>query len=217
MKTVEPENAAELAHLLKYDTWTPNQAFCLFCELSPTLFDDATNPDLVMPEAIRSSPAFEKFFQLWDIWMSGIPIREEAYAYSPAYYVNWAKAKKIEIPWLAWAEGSGYMVPAEKASIAPANERDIKMDATKITTVQAVVDQAPAVAGRAHVSDKLAKLIQASARFWANADREDRSTHELNATVVAWLVDRGYSQTLAESAATIIRPEWAPTGRRPEE
>lgn len=70
---------------------------------------------------------------------------------------------------------------------------------------------------RAHVSDKLAKLNQAAAKFWGNADRDDRGTHPDNATVAAWLVPQGFSPTLADKAATIIRPEWAPTGRKPEE
>jgi hypothetical protein len=70
---------------------------------------------------------------------------------------------------------------------------------------------------RAHVSDRLAKTNQAAAKFWANADRADRGTHPENAIVSAWLVERGFSKTLADSAATIIRPEWAPTGRKPEQ
>lgn len=70
---------------------------------------------------------------------------------------------------------------------------------------------------RAHLSDKLARMNQAAAKFWGNADRSDRGTHPENATVTAWLVQQGFSQTLADKAATIIRPEWAPTGRKPEE
>ncbi len=70
---------------------------------------------------------------------------------------------------------------------------------------------------RDHVSGKLATLNQAAAWFWANADREDRGTHPKNADVVAWLTRCGYSQTLAEKAVSIIRPEWAPTGRKPED
>jgi hypothetical protein len=65
-------------------------------------------------------------------------------------------------------------------------------------------------------SNKLAFLIQAANKFWANADRDDRATHPDNATVTAWLMERGYSQTLADKAATIIRPEWAGTGRKPD-
>ena len=75
----------------------------------------------------------------------------------------------------------------------------------------------PISASRAHVSDKLAKMNQASTKFWGNADRDDRGTHPNNVTVAAWLEQQGFSATLADKAATIIRPEWAPTGRKPEE
>lgn len=71
--------------------------------------------------------------------------------------------------------------------------------------------------GRGHVSDMLATLNQAAARFWGNADPNDRTTHEPNATIEAWLIQRGFSRTLAEKAATIIRPKWAPPGRKPGE
>lgn len=74
-----------------------------------------------------------------------------------------------------------------------------------------------AVHSGAHVSNKLALLNQAATRFWANADRDDRATHRANKEVVSWLVDRGYKPTLAEKAASIIRPEWAPVGRKPDE
>lgn len=75
----------------------------------------------------------------------------------------------------------------------------------------------PLPTSRAHVSDKLAKLNQAAAKFWANADHDDRGTHPDNSTVTAWLIEQGFSQSLADKAATIIRPEWVPTGRKPEE
>lgn len=70
---------------------------------------------------------------------------------------------------------------------------------------------------RNHVSDKLAKMNQAAAKFWGNADRADRGTHPDNATVAGWLRGQGFSSTLADKAATIVRPEWAPTGRKPDE
>lgn len=69
----------------------------------------------------------------------------------------------------------------------------------------------------ANVSDKLARLNQASRKFWGNADRNDRESHPDNATVAAWLEQQGFSSTLADKAATIIRPDWAPTGRKPKE
>jgi len=70
---------------------------------------------------------------------------------------------------------------------------------------------------RSYVSDKLATLNQAAYRFWANAAREDRASQPTNIEVEAWLVEHGYSQTLAERGATIIRPDWVPPGRKPEE
>ena len=74
----------------------------------------------------------------------------------------------------------------------------------------------PLPTSHTNVSDKLAKMNQASMKFWSNADRDDRGTHPENATVAVWLVKQGFSPTLADKAATIIRPEWAPTGRKPE-
>jgi hypothetical protein len=68
-----------------------------------------------------------------------------------------------------------------------------------------------------HISTKLATLNQAAAKFWENADPDDRGTHPDNSTVAEWLVNREFSQTLADKSATIIRPDWVPVGRKPEE
>ena len=73
------------------------------------------------------------------------------------------------------------------------------------------------VMGQGYISEKLKLMIGAATKWWGNADRDDRGTHPDNAKVAAWLVQRGYSQTLAEKAATIIRPDWAPPGRKPNE
>ena len=72
---------------------------------------------------------------------------------------------------------------------------------------------------RDHVSDKLAWLNQASDRFWSESkvNRDERGTYPDTRNIVTWLVDRGFSETLADKAATIIRPVWAPTGRKPDE
>lgn len=77
-------------------------------------------------------------------------------------------------------------------------------------------DKPPIGSDRAHISNNLTILIQAANKFWANACQDDNSTHPINSHVAAWLIDRGYSQTLAEKGATIIRPEWATTGRKAE-
>ncbi len=86
-------------------------------------------------------------------------------------------------------------------------------------SLRAMVDKANAPGGRDHVSDKLARMNQASLRFWGNADRDDRGTHPDNAMVADWLIneEKSFTQTLADKAATIIRPKWAPTGRKPEQ
>jgi hypothetical protein len=68
-----------------------------------------------------------------------------------------------------------------------------------------------------YMSEKLARMNQAAEKFWANADRNQRDTHPDNAKVAAWFEKHGFSPTLASKAATLIRPEWAPTGRKPDE
>lgn len=79
--------------------------------------------------------------------------------------------------------------------------------------------EAPNVEAAEHPyrSKKLAILNQAATRFWGNADPNDKGTHPNNSDVVAWLVLNRFTETLAEKGATIIRPDWAFTGRKPEE
>ena len=69
---------------------------------------------------------------------------------------------------------------------------------------------------RAHVSRELALLNQAAQRWWANADPDEPQTHPDNPTVASWLIERGMAKTLAERAASIIRPGWAHIGRKPD-
>ncbi len=85
------------------------------------------------------------------------------------------------------------------------------------STIGEQSEEPPAATDRTYVSDNLAILNQAAAKFWANASRDDRTTHPSKTNVVAWLLERGFSQKLADSGATIVRPEWAPTGRKAEE
>lgn len=70
-------------------------------------------------------------------------------------------------------------------------------------------------ATESYMSDKLMLLIQAARRFWENALPEDRGTHPINEKVAEWLVEHGLHASLAQRAATIIRPKWAGTGRKP--
>lgn len=74
----------------------------------------------------------------------------------------------------------------------------------------------PLESHRFHASERLSLLNQASQRWWANASKNDPSTHPDKAEVVAWLIERGMNESLAKHAATIIRPEWAHNGRKPD-
>jgi hypothetical protein len=79
--------------------------------------------------------------------------------------------------------------------------------------------QAEAVLEKSHSnkSDKLAYLNQASNKFWANVDLSDSSTYPTNEEITEFLLTKGFSLTLANSAASIIRPEKAKTGRHKEQ
>jgi hypothetical protein len=67
-----------------------------------------------------------------------------------------------------------------------------------------------------YTSDMLSYLNQASDKFWANALPNETDTHPKNSDVEKWLIERGYSETLAKKAASIIRPDWASKGRPKE-
>lgn len=66
-------------------------------------------------------------------------------------------------------------------------------------------------------SDLLATLNQASLIFWSKVNAKDKSSHPKNDDVTYWLIERGFSKTLADKGATIIRPKWAAIGRKPNE
>ncbi|MGZ8952974.1 MAG: hypothetical protein ACXW01_15165 [Methylobacter sp.] len=65
-------------------------------------------------------------------------------------------------------------------------------------------------------STQLRALNQASS-LWSNADRDDKTTWTDTKDVIAFLVDKGFSQTLAVRGASIVRPDWAESGARPKE
>jgi hypothetical protein len=68
-------------------------------------------------------------------------------------------------------------------------------------------------------SENLRTLRIAAQKFWANANRDDGNTHPKNEDVKAWLMaaPHNFSLRLADSGATLIRPNWAARGRRSEE
>lgn len=69
----------------------------------------------------------------------------------------------------------------------------------------------------ANMTKELSILIEASDKFWKNADKKLTDTHSNNAKeVVPWLMESGFSESLAKAGASIIRPIWAHKGRSPE-
>jgi hypothetical protein len=68
----------------------------------------------------------------------------------------------------------------------------------------------------AHYSKGLQTLIQASDRFWKNAIRGESDTQPANSNVSKWLQERGLPKRQAGVGASVIRPEWATAGRKPE-
>ena len=63
-----------------------------------------------------------------------------------------------------------------------------------------------------YISEALKTLNQAAAKFWKNADPEDKGTHPKNKEVIPWLIDNGFSGQGAKQGATLIRPKWAAKG-----
>lgn len=93
---------------------------------------------------------------------------------------------------------------------------DLWLRAEELDRIRSMGKKHTSPLDHANRSNYLSLLNQASARFWSNADRNDGATHPKNQDVAWWLEQRGLSSTLAAKAASIIRPEWAPVGRKPD-
>jgi hypothetical protein len=67
-----------------------------------------------------------------------------------------------------------------------------------------------------HHTETLGHLEAAARRYWAeNYDPSDATTAPTNATVSEWLqTDRKVSKTMADSIASMLRPDGLPTGPR---
>jgi len=95
-------------------------------------------------------------------------------------------------------------------------EIDRRLEPTPLSLDVPSIQEPPGV-GADHISKKLSLLNEAATTFWSLADRNDRGTHPINQKVADWFVVHGFSTTQAQNAASLIRPEWVPTGRRPDE
>lgn len=66
-------------------------------------------------------------------------------------------------------------------------------------------------------SDFLQFMNQAAFFFWGNPKimKEDKTTYPETTVIVNWFIKKGFSKRLAENAASILRPDFAGTGRPP--
>lgn len=67
-----------------------------------------------------------------------------------------------------------------------------------------------------YISRDLKLLCEAAEKFWGLADKNEKDTHPTNQEVINWLQEQGCSEITAKQGATIIRPSWAASGRRPK-
>ena len=126
------------------------------------------------------------------------------------------KRVKFATAALSW----NWAIPAEMAALAEPDKREVEILNLK-QQVEALTQERDTwkhkEAGHEHYSEKLTTLIQAATKFWANAKPDRPDTQPEKSDVVAWLMKMGFLSTPADRAATIIRPEWAHKGRKPNE
>jgi hypothetical protein len=104
---------------------------------------------------------------------------------------------------VSWAIFNGWNLPEECSAL-------------KVKPVAVVEEKGESPNFHPNTTDALLYLCQASQKFWTLVDPKDKSTYPQTPEIVGWLRKRGLSERLAESGATIIRPKWAPTGRKPD-
>ncbi|EBA00266.1 hypothetical protein [Marinobacter sp. ELB17] len=67
-----------------------------------------------------------------------------------------------------------------------------------------------------YISVALNGMNRAALEFWSTAEKDNSRGQEKNETVAKWLKENySLSDSLAKSAASLIRPSWASTGRKP--
>ncbi|WOX04709.1 hypothetical protein [Microbulbifer pacificus] len=111
------------------------------------------------------------------------------------YFLQWAYAKRIPIPWLEWADDNGYLDRSrQKLAFADANTIMLPINDPRI-------------------SKQLIDMVQSAVARWGKWNPADKTTAPTNATVEGDLLKKGWkSPTMRKLAASIIRPENAPRG-----
>lgn len=120
-----------------------------------------------------------------------------------------------------------WKIPTEMKALAEPQKQDVEIRILRqqVETLTQERDlwkhkadeaQKQLAAGHEHYSTKLSVLIQAATRFWERALKKEPDTWTENSVVVAFLMEKNFAEVLAKKGATIIRPEWVPTGRKPK-
>jgi len=210
MTTNKPDYADELEHWLRFDNWFPYQAFALFTEDDPEKQGTGLGGAQLEFDRLAAKKNNKKLEQ---IWSSGND-PEQMEAFPPMHFIEWAIKKQITIPWLEWAQQNKLISTAPDDST---KESNVNHDPDQTALPSPPASIATASTDRAHVSEKLATLNQAAEKYWKNASHSEPDTQPKNSEVSQWLQEQGFSKTVADKGATIIRPDWVPTGRKPEQ
>lgn len=128
----DPYSISSLREWFDLDTWEPKEAVCLICNFEPiganidwegyrnrdgvhiplpkvidvTILGEEVKGNvekIVRDKQITLQNAEKRLRKVWRLFERD-PANQDLSRKSPQYYIDWAKRKKIDIPWLNWAE-----------------------------------------------------------------------------------------------------------------
>lgn len=108
---------------------------------------------------------------------------------------------------------------AAKAKIADLERQldEVRAELEAARIDNAKLDQSTVAGTYADLPPRLVSMIEAYGKFWRPVDKDERDTYTETDCIEKWFTERGFSETrIAPAAATIIRPEWAKSGRPPK-
>ena len=204
-----------LPFYLVMDFWSADDACKLFAGLDPyyskMVFENGERVFEVVP-LLPGQPATEEqgrryltYKKAWDgcdhtEWLKNernpVKYGEDGERMLPVdYCLQWAYAKRISIPWLEWADDSGYLDRSrQKLAFADANTIMVPINDPRI-------------------SKQLIDMVETAMNCWGEWDPADKTTAPTNAAVESDLLRKGWkSPAKRKLAASIIRPENAPRG-----
>ena len=192
---------------LKHEVWSLYDAALLFADINPSsvkLKDDLNKFDFKLLTNLKGityddrKADFDECKALLDYENTSSDIyrclNSKNESDIPQNWIERAISKQFTIPWLDAAIERGFYKLQQSVEAKQQFDKP-----------------------HANVSENLSYLNHASRKFWADANPSESSSHPETREIELWFIERGYSSTLASKAATIIRPEWAPKGRKKEQ